>query len=419
MFFLWNRFKKKYFLLIIFFSILHSFFWTSIFAFSIFYLYQYLIYICSIFLFLYLFISLPIKDSVLFYYHFNLNFKNTSEINKFLSKINNISNLEDSIYILQIFLKKNNLSTVSLINFSSFGTCLKIESKIYGKWTSLNNKDLDSFILYLKISFENEVEKFPSNFQNIFLDNNIRFIIPIIFQDDIIGVIGFSEKIENNNYKIIQTLSQRISLIFKNNMLNNEIDQKKQYFQELDIARKVEKFIEEKDKITIFNNINILKEADAWKYKYFPLLYDTYVNKNHTYVLLCHIEDSFQRSSLLHLLMIQGYFLALSKRSNTLEELILSIQNILLKDELDKNNIQLSGFIIEIKNNEKLSFCHFGKYLSIKHNKENSLLPIYPNLGSTNWHLTKNIILNISSESILFNIRDFSFLNIHLNYEKN
>ena len=412
----WSLPKHKYLSLSIILTLIHSLIWGLIFSIIIFLHPDNLIYIL---LFIYIFISLSLKDSILFYIHFKITFRNTyTGYTKIINKINAITSLDKLLRLFQIIIKKYHLTDIYIIKFQPDTEVLTISPKKITNWQPLETSFLDDLYTYISLHKEISTIALPVGLKLTLEKMNIDTIVKIIFRDEVIGFIGYLGNINPIYYKIITIIAQKFSLILKNQNLYDEIDTKKIYFQELDVAQKVQKCIEEKEVIIIYNKIFLKKIMASWNTKYFPVCYESCVTSDKTFFLLCRIKDSFHSSSLLQLLTLQGYFLTLSRRIKDIDALILKLNSILLNEYQDTNPIIIDGFLAQITPNFQMELYSFGTNISLYQNNDIATLTPSSMIGSAEWTPTNKQVFMIS-DKITLSIKDFTLLQINKIYDTN
>ena len=125
-------------------------------------------------------------------------------------------------------------------------------------------------------------------------------------------------------------------------------------------------------------------------------------------LLLCRLSQSAHRASSLQLFAIQGYFLAISKDSDNLKQIVQSLHKALNNEE---ERILLDGFIAYGSARQHWQFCYFGKELAMNVDGANLRLSSSASLGSEEYTWKPAYHFNKPGR-IELSIRDYHLLTL-------
>lgn len=290
------------------------------------------------------------------------------------------------------------------------------------KWVNFRKPEDPDFLQFLKDNpYPRNTHDFPGSLKQYLYNREVRSVVPILYRETIVGFLGFPISLNHIYQKTAEHLTRKIALITENENLRDLLPRHRVLTHEFNVADRIESFLERDEEIEAQSYI-LYKLNRNWQRKNFPALFEVNLdqfpdgfwqgsvisdhNKN-LYAILCRLSLDSSKARSLQLFVIQGYFLALSRISNSLEDLATRLQYTLETHENYK--IKLDGFLASVTPTGQWQLMTFGAGLSYQLNAQMHTVEETTPLGSRDYKNSKLIDIGAPG-SLVLRIKNISLL---------
>lgn len=366
-------------------SFVYNLFWLVLFVFFLMYSVASPLLITMIFLFFYLVIAQYIKDLFFLSFYKRFIYRTHKKITHIEQKISSVNTTKDFEVFLSILVKEWRLDGLRFFYYFPQPIVLFVSSKGRTKTIGIKKVESVAFVRYIKNnSFPANLSDFPLELQNELREKEVQSLAPIVQHDTLFGFLAFRNFLSGFHLQVASIICQRFAVVFENELFRKQLPTYKMLEQEFDTAYRVEKLLQLKSGIQIYNYA-VNYQNEVWEKKHFPVLFDVYVPKQngknkHGFVMLVRLNNTSTRAKALQLFIAQGYFYSLTQTNPDLKKLVTSLHE-LLRDR-ENGKILLDGIIAEIFPSGKMRLQYFGNNISIAIDEDLFPLQSKPCLGS-------------------------------------
>ena len=320
------------------------------------------------FLFMHIFIAQPLKDWLIARMGIGARYSSQTTFMNFENRVSRIMHLQDILEFLSWMIRAWKLSRLRLLVFDT-------EDFIY---YLTNNKRARKMRLKDELSdeFRAELSREPGGrsintlspaLRAYMQSRKVKFVVPLLFRERLIGVIGFNEVVEKNRQPLLDHAAHRIGLAIENEQLERTVPRSEFLKKEFRLAERIERHLSGASQYNT-GFFSIQKLDTAWEKKHFAAIFGYMPGTKESgigFAMLLRLSVASTRSNALQLFSTQGYFYALCRSESSLSGLAGAMNQSLRRNE--NRSVALEGFLMQLDGPRRtVGVLAFGSHLAYR-----------------------------------------------------
>lgn len=356
------------------------------------------------FLFIHIFISQPLKDWLIARLSIWSDLQPFSRSTNFENRVQKIIRLEDVLDFLRWLIRSWKLTRIRVVLFDEKNIVYFVTAGKAPRKMAVREKIPEAlYVEMMKNKSGAYVNILEQSVKNYLQARMVRYIVPLLFRDKLIGVIGFSENFDKSRENSILKATQRISLAIENQKLERTVPRSEFLKQEFRLAERIEKHLNGVSHFQV-EGYSIQKLDTAWEKKNFAAIFGCASGKELHFVMLLRLQHASTRSNALQLFTTQGYFHSLAGGMRSVSELAEALNVCIVQNE--KQKFSLEGFLVSLSvETRRVEILVFGTHLAYRASSW-EWVPECPPLGIQGFSVKNRIVLDAPKELIL-SMRDY------------
>lgn len=320
------------------------------------------------FLFLHIFVAQPLKDWLIARMGIGTRYLSQTTFLNFENRVSRIMHLQDILEFLSWMIRAWKLSRLRLLVFDTEDFIYYLTNKKRARKMRLKDEISDAFREELSRSAGGRpVSSLSPQLKAYMQSRKVKFIVPLLFRDRLIGLIGFNEVLEKNRQPVLDHAAHRIGLAIENEQLERTVPRSEFLKKEFRLAERIERHLSGASQYNT-GFFCVQKLDTAWEKKHFAAIFGCTASTSDTsvsFAMLLRLSVASTRSNALQLFSTQGYFYALCRSETTLSGLAAAMNQSLRRNE--NRSIALEGFLLELKGTERsVGVLAFGSHLAYR-----------------------------------------------------
>jgi len=324
-----------------------------------------IIFLTMAFMLFYIVVAQPGKDYLVSLLIFKFGFPKVESSFKNTNKQKQLSTLRDVRVFLNNFLKKNNFEQIYIIFENKDKPFYFLRRDREFRTINPERYHVPEFIEFIKQNPQaKNLDHYPVHLQEVLKEQEWYAVVPIFFRKSIIGFLTLNRNLDKKQMQWLEKYSQRLGLIFENEYMAEKALGNKIFQKEYNTALKIENLLTIPSKESV-GALSIVFPYLQKEKRPFPVimeksLFHSEVNK-HVY-LLCSLSKNPQRSGIMLLFAVQGYFFTACRGTKGLSGVCKDLNSLLVTSEAE---ILLDGALVEITNGGVVKLIPFGSHVSV------------------------------------------------------
>lgn len=317
------------------------------------------------FLFVHVFISQPLKDWIIARMGVTSRYSGQTTFLSFENRTQRIMHVRDILDFLSWLIRSWKLTRVRIVIFDEQDFVYFLTRDKRARKMKLKDEITDEFKRELALYPGGRVVSALSTPLKAYMQaRKVKFVVPLLFRERLIGILGFSELIDKARQPFVSHAAHRISLAIENDQLERTVPRSEFLKKEFRLAERIERHLSGVSTHKT-GNYTIQKLDTAWEKKHFAAIFGCAEGDGVSFVMLLRLSHASTRSNALQLFSTQGYFFSLCRRQNDLTELGRSLHRSLVGNE--NQPVQLEGFLVALPpGNKPVGILAFGSHLAYR-----------------------------------------------------
>ncbi|GEM_PF-2838292 len=323
--------------------------------------------VTALFISVYLFLLLPAKDYVISRWIIQVSHRSRASLSRLNERIHMLENTNDVLSFLQDFLRRSNRREIRLYTIVPRREIYLVKKKGESEAAALSSTERDWLLATLTPSASlDSLRNYNGPMAAMY---SACSIVPVFFRDRLLAAIISPEKLNTEQYDLLENLARQLSVILESSELRKKNPRSELLSREFSAARAVGELLARSSDIECCGKI-FRRIPQGWQDKYFNAMFEVAYPEVQTtkrnFLLLARLSSSAIRANSLQLFIAQGYFNSVVfslAPEQTLWDLAEQFNDLLFSQENGK--ISLDGIIAEIREEEDDSLIVFGKKISL------------------------------------------------------
>ncbi len=323
--------------------------------------------VTALFISVYLFLLLPAKDYVISRWIIQVSHRSRSSLSRLNERIHMLENTNDVLSFLQDFLRRSNRREIRLYTIVPRREIYFLKKNGDSEAAALASTERDWLLATLTPSAS--LDSLRNYNGPMAVMYSAKSILPVFFRDRLLAAIISPEKLNTEQYDLLENLARQLSVILESSELRKKNPRSELLSREFSAARAVGELLARSSDIECCGKI-FRRIPQGWKEKYFNAMFEVAYpqvqTRKRNFLLLARLSSSAIRANSLQLFIAQGYFNSVVfslAPEQTLWDLAEQFNDLLFSQENGK--ISLDGIIAEIREEEEDSVIVFGKKISL------------------------------------------------------
>lgn len=370
------------------------------------------------FLFMHIFIAQPLKDWLIARMGIGARYSSQTTFMNFENRVSRIMHLQDILEFLSWMIRAWKLSRLRLLVFDT-------EDFIY---YLTNNKRARKMRLKDELSdeFRAELSREPGGrsintlspaLRAYMQSRKVKFVVPLLFRERLIGLIGFNEVLEKNRQPLLDHAAHRIGLAIENEQLERTVPRSEFLKKEFRLAERIERHLSGASQYNT-GFFSIQKLDTAWEKKHFAAIFGYTPGTKESgigFAMLLRLSVASTRSNALQLFSTQGYFYALCRSESSLSGLAGAMNQSLRRNE--NRSVALEGFLLQLDGPRRtVGVLAFGSHLAYRDQKGWTWIKESAALGDDSFN-PDNLLELAGQKEIILSMREYPLLLISGGHE--
>ena len=325
-----------------------------------------LIVVC--FLFLHIFVAQPLKDWLIARMGIGTRYSSQTTFTNFENRVSRIMQLQDILEFLSWMIRAWKLTRLRLLVFDTEDFIYYLTNNKRARKMRLKDQISDAFREELaRVPGGRAISALSPQLRAYMQSRKVKFIVPLLFRDRLIGLIGFNEVLEKSRQPLLDHAAHRIGLAIENEQLERTVPRSEFLKKEFRLAERIERHLSGASQYNT-GFFTIQKLDTAWEKKHFAAIFGCATGCGDTgvsFAMLLRLSVASTRNNALQLFSTQGYFYALCRSENTLAGLAAAMNQSLRRNE--NRSVVLEGFLLQLDGPRRMvSILAFGSHLAYR-----------------------------------------------------
>lgn len=366
----------------------------------------------TIFLVLFILLAHPLTDWFIARRGMAIRGKDQPSFQTFENRVARITHLNDTLEFLSWLIRAWRLTRVRLLVFDEEDFVYFLSRKKRARKMRLKDDIPESFRSEMAATAEGRSTASLSPTLKAYMQSRkVRFMIPLLFRERLIGLIGFSEAIEKSRLPLLDHAALRMSLAIENAQLERTVPRSEFLKKEFHVAERIERHLSGSSAYR-FGTFAVQKLDTAWDKKHFAAIFGctstVYAGSSIVFGMLLRLSVASTRSNALQLFATQGYFYALARGGRSLKELATVLHNTLRLNE--GKTLQIEGFLFAFSiAHGEIEIAAFGNHLAYRDESGWTWFKSSAAIGADAFDTTRTVTLRGQKEIIL-SMREYPLL---------
>lgn len=363
------------------------------------------------FLFIHIFIAQPLKDWIIARMGIGSRYSGQASFLTFENRVSRIMHLKDILEFLGWLIRAWRLSRLRLLVFDD-------EDFIYyftvgKKPRKMRLRDDISPAFRSELSQHaagRAVATLSPQLKAYMQSRKVKFIVPLLFRERLVGIIGFNEILEKWRQPLLDHAAHRIALAIENEQLERTVPRSEFLKKEFRLAERIEHHLSGPSYYRA-GPFAVQKLDTAWDKKHFAAIFGCTAGSaeaNVNFAMLLRLSVASTRSNALQLFSTQGYFYSLCRGESSLAGLAAAINRSLRGNE--NREVSLEGFLLCLKSDDRsVAMLTFGSHLAYRDHSGWTWIKESPPLGGENYQAADELLL-VNQKEIILNMREYPLI---------
>lgn len=360
------------------------------------------------FLFAHIFISQPLKDWIIARMGIGARYSGQTTFLSFENRTQRIMHVRDILDFLSWLIRAWKLTRVRVVVFDEEDFVYFLSQGKRARKMKLKDEITEEFRSELaQHPGGRAVSALSAPLKAYMQARKVKFIVPLLFRERLIGLLGFNELIDKARQPYVDHAAHRISLAIENDQLERTVPRSEFLKKEFRLAERIERHL---SGVSTYRagNYTVQKLDTAWEKKHFAAIFGCAEGDGVFFVMLLRLSRASTRSNALQLFSTQGYFYALCRYQNDINALGRSLHQSLVTNE--NQPVLLEGFLVALyPGGPRVGILAFGSHLAYRGQSGWTWVKESAPLGAENFDAGAGFELPAQKELIL-SMREYPLL---------